>query len=115
MQTTKRGLLTTNKGGVSSTGKVRDIQPVLLSGVSKGACPLAHDFACKVKCVIRSVGVAAKIRLPPGRAKAFEAAGKQGCDCVTWSRKRRTGFISRRGVYESPRSSFYTELVDTLP
>ena len=29
-------------------GKVRDIQPVLLSGVSKGACPLAHDFACKV-------------------------------------------------------------------
>jgi len=53
--------------------------------------------------------------LPPGRAKAFEAAGKQGCDCVTWSRKRRTGFISRQGVYESPRSSFYTELVDTLP
>ena len=36
-QTTKRGLLTTNKGWVSSTGKVRDIQPVLLSGVSKGA------------------------------------------------------------------------------
>ena len=35
-QTTKRGLLTTNKGWVSSTGKVRDIQPVLLSGVSKG-------------------------------------------------------------------------------
>jgi len=24
------------------------IPPVLLSGVSKGACPLAHDFACKV-------------------------------------------------------------------
>ena len=47
-QTTKRGLLTTNKGWVSSTGKVRDIQPVLLSGVSKGACPLAHDFARKV-------------------------------------------------------------------
>ena len=35
-QTTKRGLLTTNKGWVSSTEKVRDIQPVLLSGVSKG-------------------------------------------------------------------------------
>ena len=35
-QTTKRGLLTTNKGWVSSTGKVRDIQPVLLFGVSKG-------------------------------------------------------------------------------
>lgn len=47
-QTTKRGLLTTNKGWISSTGKVRDIQPVLLSGVSKGACPLAHDFARKV-------------------------------------------------------------------
>ena len=24
------------------------IPPVLLFGVSKGACPLAHDFACKV-------------------------------------------------------------------
>ena len=30
---------------VSYTHLVRDIQPVLLSGVSKGACPLAHDFA----------------------------------------------------------------------
>ena len=42
------------------------------------------------------------MRLPPGRARAFETAGKQGCDCVAWSRKRRTGFISRQGVYESP-------------
>ena len=40
--------------------------------------------------------------LPPERARAFEAAGKQGCDCVAWSRKRRTGFSSRQGVYESP-------------
>ena len=32
----------------------------------------------------------------------FEATGKQGCDCVAWSRKRRTGFSSRQGVYESP-------------
>jgi len=40
--------------------------------------------------------------LPPGRARAFETAGKQGCDCVAWSRKRRTVFISRQGVYESP-------------
>ena len=31
-----------------------------------------------------------------------ETAGKQGCDCVAWSRKRRTSFISRQGVYESP-------------
>ena len=37
-----------NKISCNYTGKVRDIQPVLLSGVSKGACPLAHDFACKV-------------------------------------------------------------------
>ncbi|WP_417402259.1 S-layer homology domain-containing protein [Hominenteromicrobium sp.] len=37
--------------------------------------------------------------LPPERARAFEAAGKQGCDCVAWSRKRRTGFISRQGVW----------------
>jgi len=40
--------------------------------------------------------------LPPERARAFETAGKQSCDCVAWSRKRRTGFISRQGVYESP-------------
>ena len=32
--------------------------------------------------VIRSVGAAAKMRLPTWRARAFEAAGKQGCDCV---------------------------------
>ena len=43
--------------------------------------------------------------LPPGRARAFEAAGKQGCACVAWSRKRRSGFNSRQGVYESPRPS----------
>ena len=57
--------------------------------------------------------------LPPERARAFEAAGKQGCDCVAWSRKRRTGFISRQGVYESPRptpdlGTKCPELVDTL-
>jgi len=52
--------------------------------------------------------------LPPGRARAFEAAGKQGCDCVAWSRKRRTGFISRQGVYESSRLSANTGLRDTL-
>ena len=45
--------------------------------------------------------------LPPGRARAFEAAGKQGCACVAWSRKRRSGLISRQGVYESPRPAFY--------
>ena len=61
------------------------------------------------------------MRLPPGRARAFEAAGKQGCDCVSWSRKRRAGFVSRQGVYESPvprpTPDFGTkcpELVDTL-
>jgi len=43
--------------------------------------------------------------LPPGRAREFEAAGKQGCDCVAKSRKRWTVFISRQGVYESPHPS----------
>ena len=38
---------------------------------------MAHDFA-KQSVVIRSVGVAVKMPLPPGRARAFEAAGKQG-------------------------------------
>jgi len=52
--------------------------------------------------------------LPPGRARAFEAAGKQGCDCVAWSRKRRTGFISRQGVYESPRPSSHAGLRDKM-
>jgi len=45
--------------------------------------------------------------LPPGRARAFEAAGKQGCACVAWSLKRMSGFISRQGVYENPRPSSY--------
>ncbi|EDP13050.1 hypothetical protein CLOBOL_06682 [Enterocloster bolteae ATCC BAA-613] len=55
-----------------------------------------------------------KMPLPPERARAFEAAGKQGCDCVAWSRKRRTGFISRQGVYESPRSSSHAGLRDKM-
>jgi len=55
-----------------------------------------------------------KIPLPPGRARAFEAAGKQGCDCVAWSRKRRAGFVSRQGVYESPRSSSHAGLRDKM-
>jgi len=55
-----------------------------------------------------------KIPLPPERARAFEAAGKQGCDCVAWSRKRRTGFVSRQGVYECPRPSSYAELWDKV-
>ena len=58
--------------------------------------------------------VAAKMRLPPGRARAFETAGKQGCDCVAWSRKRRTGFISRQGGYESPRPSSHAGLRDKM-
>ena len=59
------------------------------------------------------------MRLPQERARTFEVAGKQGCDCVAWSRKRRAGFISRQGVYESPRptpdyGTKCPELVDTL-
>jgi len=54
------------------------------------------------------------MRLPPGRARAFETAGKQGCDCVAWSCKRRTGFISRQGVYESPHPSSCAELWDKV-
>ncbi|WP_229423224.1 hypothetical protein [Massiliimalia timonensis] len=52
--------------------------------------------------------------LPTGRARAFETAGKQGCDCVAWSRKHRTGFTSRQGVYESPRFSFHAGLRDKM-
>ena len=52
--------------------------------------------------------------LPPGRARAFEAAGKQGCACVAWSRKRRSGFIGRQGVYESPVPRPTLQLVDKV-
>ena len=78
-------------------------------GFPKGglAPPLWHTTLLARLCVIRSVGVAAKMRLPPGRTRGFEAAKKQGCDCVSWSRKHISGFISRQGVYESPRPSFY--------
>ena len=60
-------------------------------------------------------------KVAAGEGKGIFTAGKQGCDCVAWSRKRRTGFISRQGVYESPvprpTPDFGTkcpELVDTL-
>ena len=49
-----------------------------------------------------------------GEGKGIFTAGKQGCDCVAWSRKRRTGFISRQGVYESPRSSSHAGLRDKM-
>ena len=87
----------------------------LLSGVSKGVPPLAHDFAkqsvvCYTLCRrCRENAVAAA-----GEGKGIFTAGKQDCDCVAWSRKRRTGFISRQGVYECPRPSSYAELWDKV-
>ena len=43
-----------------------------------------HARACKLKCekILTRPGVVVKMPLPPGRARAFETAGKQGCDCV---------------------------------
>ena len=49
-----------------------------------------------------------------GEGKGIFTAGKQGCDCVAWSRKRRAGFVSRQGVYESPRSSSHAGLRDKM-
>ena len=49
-----------------------------------------------------------------GEGKGIFTAGKQGCDCVAWSRKRRTGLISRQGVYECPRPSSYAGLWDKV-
>ena len=46
----------------------------------------------------------AKFGMKGGR---FLNIGKQGCACVAWSRKCRSVFASRQGVYESPRSSSY--------
>ncbi len=84
---------------------------LFLWGFPKGATPPFGTRLCEAKCsmlyVIRSAGVAVKMPLPPGRARAFEAAGKQGCACVAWSCKHRSGFNSRLGVYESPRPSSY--------
>lgn len=48
-----------------------------------------------VECV-RSVGVAMKMLSLPWRTRRFEAAGKQHCCCMAWSRKYMTGFISRQ-------------------
>lgn len=56
-------------------------------------------------CVIRSVCVAVKMPLPPGRTRRFEATEKQDCVCVAWSRKRRAGFISRQGIMKAHRSA----------
>ena len=49
-----------------------------------------------------------------GEGKGIFTAGKQGCDCVAWSRKRRTGFASRQGVYESPRPLSHAGLRDKM-
>jgi len=54
------------------------------------------------------------MRLPPERARAFEAAEKQDCDCVAWSRKRKVGFISRQDVYENSRPSSHAGLRDKM-
>ena len=68
---------------------------------------MAHDFAtqsvvCYTLCRrCRENAVAA------GEGKGIFTAGKQGCACVAWSRKRRSGFNSRLGVYESSRPSSY--------
>ena len=80
------------------------IPPFLLSRVSKGACPLAHDIAYKVWCVTRSVGVTVKMLLPPGRVRALEAADKHGCDCV--ARTASTGLVSSAGRAYMKESSF---------
>ena len=113
-QTTKRELLTTNKGWISSTGEVRDIQPVLLFGVSKGY-PFGTRL-CVAKCSVL-YALSALLRkwgCRRGRASTFEAAGKQICDCVAWSHKRKASFISRQDVYENSRPSSHAGLRDKM-
>ena len=82
---------------------------LFLWGFPKGATLPFGTRLCEAKCSVLYALSALPLQmpLPPGRARAFEAAGKQGCACVAWSRKRRSVFISRQGVYESPRPSSY--------
>ena len=49
-----------------------------LWGFPKGATPPFGTRLCEAKCSV----LYALSALPPGRARAFEAAGKQGCACV---------------------------------
>ena len=90
------------------------IPPVLLSGVSKGVPPLAHDFAKQSVVCYTLCRRCCENAVAAGEGKGIFTAGKQGCDCVAWSRKRRTGFISRQGVYESPRPSSHAGLRDKM-
>ena len=71
---------------------------------------------CEAKCSVLYAlsALPFQMPLPPGRARAFEAAGKQGCACRGECRKRRAGFISRQGVYESLRPSYPLRLVDKM-
>ena len=89
---------------------------LFLWGFPKGAKPPFGTRLCEAKCSVLYVLSALPLQmpLPPGRARAFEAAGKQGCACVAWSRKRRSGFISRQGVYESPVLRPTLRLVDKV-
>ena len=92
---------------------MRDIQPVLLSGVSKGA-PFGTRLCLQSVVCYTLCRRCCENAVAAGEGKGIFTAGKQGCDCVVWSRKRRTGFISRQGVYECPRPSSYAELWDKV-
>ena len=60
-------------------------------GFPKGT-PLAHDFACKVECVIRSVGVAVKMSLPPGRARHLKRQENRAV--LVWRGAADAGLVS---------------------
>ena len=83
------------------------IPPVLLSGVSKGACPVAHDFAEQsVVCYTCWRGWRGKrgaVLLAP---RLLRQENRLNFCEWEWA-KNRAVFRERRQVYESPRPSSY--------
>ena len=70
----------------------------------KGQTPLFSPRLCEAKCMCYALPALPLQMLLPPEVRAFEAAGKQGCDCVLWSHKRKSGFIN---AYESLRPTSY--------
>ena len=117
----RNGLLTTKQAEYQAPGKCGIFSLFCCLGFPKGLTPWHTTLLAKCSVLYALSALLRKWGCRRGRASTFEAAGKQGCDCVAWSCKRRVGFISRQGVYESPRPSSYAglrtkcpELVDTL-
>ena len=91
-------------------------RPFLVGGVPKGATPPFGTRLCeaKCKCVIRSVGVAVKMPLPPGRAMALKRQENRAV--LVWCGAASAGLVSSadRAYMKTPVPRPTLRLVDKV-